>query len=113
MAEIEAQPVGRDERALLRHMLAEAPAQRLMQEMRHRVIGAQLRPALIINAQLDDVADLQRAMRDRAEMDEELARALLRIAHGKFAAFRREHRAGIALLAAGFGIERRLVRDDR
>ena len=31
MTEIEAQPVGRDERALLRHMLAEPSAQRLMQ----------------------------------------------------------------------------------
>ena len=41
VAEIEAQPVGRDERALLRHMLAEAPAQRLMQQMGDRVIGAQ------------------------------------------------------------------------
>src|SRR5665213_2934987 len=41
LREIEAQALGRHERALLRDMLAEAPAQRLMQQMRDRMIGAQ------------------------------------------------------------------------
>ena len=59
MAEIEAQPVGRDQRALLRDMLAEPVAQRLVQQMRHRMIGAQPAAALAIDAQFDRVADLQ------------------------------------------------------
>ena len=44
MAEIEAQAVRGDQRAFLRHMLAEAVPQRLMKQMRDRMIGAQLPP---------------------------------------------------------------------
>ena len=112
MAEIEAQPVGRDERALLRHMLAKAVAQRLMQEVRDRVIGAQASPALAIDAQLDRLADLQRAVPHRAEMKMQVAGLLLGIAHRKFAARRRKNHAGIADLPARLAIERRLVDDD-
>src|SRR6185312_10575655 len=112
LAEIEAQPVGRHERALLRHMLAQAPAQCLMQQMRHRVIGAERGAARLIDAQLDEVAELERAMRDAALMDEELAGALLRVAHRELAARMREYGAGVADLAAGFGVERRLVDED-
>ena len=38
MREIEAQPIGRDQRALLRHVIAEHLAQRLVQQMRRRMI---------------------------------------------------------------------------
>ncbi len=81
--------------------------------MRHRVVGAQRGAARLVDAQLDEIAELERAMRQAAEMDEELARALLRVAHGELAALRREHRAGVAHLPARFGVERRLVDDDR
>src|SRR5207245_2731793 len=110
--EVEAQPVGRDERALLRHMLAEALPQRLMQEVGDRMIGAQPAPPVAIDAQFDGVADLKRAVPHRAEMEMQLARPLYRIAHCELAAGRRENRPGVADLAAGFAIERRLVEDD-
>ena len=63
MAEVEAQPVGRDQRALLRHMLAEPAAQRLVQQVRDRMVGAQPPPALAVDPQLDRVADPERAVR--------------------------------------------------
>src|SRR6185437_8868706 len=52
-------------------------------------------------------------MRDPAEMGEELACAFLRVAHLELAALPREQRAAIALLAAGFRIEWRLIDEDR
>ena len=64
--EIEAQPVGRDERALLRHMVAEHLAQRLMQEMRRRVMGARRAAPRMIDVELDRIADAQRASLERA-----------------------------------------------
>src|SRR5258708_227035 len=39
LAEIEAQPVGRHQPALLRHVLPQAPAQRLVPQMRHAAVG--------------------------------------------------------------------------
>ena len=114
MAEIEAQPVGRHQRALLRHMLAEPAAQRLVQQMRHRMIGAQACAA----------APRRSAARPRRpacsapcvtvpRWTKQIAGLLLRVAHRELAARGREHRAGVADLAAGFAVERRLVDDDR
>ena len=40
VAEVEAQAVGRDQRALLRHVRAEPAAQRLVQQVGRRVVGA-------------------------------------------------------------------------
>ena len=42
MGKIEAQPVGRDQRALLRDMIAEHLAQRLVQQVRRGVVGARM-----------------------------------------------------------------------
>ena len=112
MTEIEAQPIGRDERALLRHMLAKAVPQRLMQQVGDRVIGAQPGAAVAIDAQFDRLAKLQRAVPHRAEVKMQLAGLLLRVAHRKLATGRRKNRAGIAELATGFAVERRLVDDD-
>src|SRR5579863_4795955 len=52
-------------------------------------------------------------MSGSADMNDELACPFLRVAHRELAALRREHCPGIALLAAGFGVERRLVGNDR
>ena len=49
VGEIEAQPVGRDQRPLLRHMPAEPLAQRLMQQMGGAVIGTNLGAPCCIN----------------------------------------------------------------
>jgi hypothetical protein len=40
MAEVEAQPVRRIERAALRHVIAKRAAQRLVQQMRRGMVGA-------------------------------------------------------------------------
>jgi hypothetical protein len=71
--EVEAQPVGRDQRALLRDVGAEHLAQRLVQQMGGRVVGADRRAARVIDHQVDDVADLQRALLDLPEMHEQVA----------------------------------------
>ena len=81
-------------------MLAEAVPQRLVQQVRHRMVGAQPAPALAVDPQFDRVADLQLAVPHRAEMQVQLAGLLLRVAHRQFAAGGREDRAGVADLAA-------------
>ena len=110
MAEVEAQAVGRHERALLGHVIAEHLAQRLVQQMGRRVVGADGRAALVIDDQLQRLVELQRAVLHRDVMDEEIAELLLGAgdAHPRALAL---HHAGIADLAAGFAVERRLVED--
>ena len=52
MREVEAQAIGRDQRALLRDVLAEHLAQRLVQQMRRRVVGADARAPRVIDLEL-------------------------------------------------------------
>src|SRR5579872_1930163 len=94
-------------------MFAKPVTQRLMEQMGDRVVGAQPAPALAIDAQLDRVARLQRAVRNDAIVHDEVARLLGRVLHGKFAAARREHRSGVADLTAGLTVKRGLIDDDR
>src|SRR5439155_22635418 len=112
MPEIETQPVGRDDRALLRHMLAEPPAQRLMQQVGNRMIGAQTTAPAAIDPQLDRFAHPQRAVFDAADVDEQVAGLAGRILDRELAAGGREDRPGIADLAARLAVEGRLVDDD-
>ena len=77
MGEIEAQPVGRDQRALLRDMVAEHLAQRLVQQMGGGMVGADRGAARVIDLQLERRADRERALLDLDVMDEEVAELLL------------------------------------
>ena len=110
LAEVEAQPVGRDQRALLRHVLAQMPPQRGMQQVGRGVGAADAVAAGDVDRQLDRVAHGERAAVQRADMDEQVAQPLLRVGH-------RDHGvadadgAGVADLAAGFAVERGLVGD--
>ena len=61
MAEIEPQAVRRHERSLLRHVVAEHLAQRLVQQMGRRVVGAHGGAALVIDDQLQRLVRLQGA----------------------------------------------------
>ena len=79
MHEVEAQPVGRDQRAALGDVIAEHLAQRLVQQMRRRVMGADRRAPRMIDLELQRRAELQRALLHRAEMHEEIAGLLLRV----------------------------------
>jgi hypothetical protein len=51
VAEVEAQPVGRVERAALRHVIAKRAAQRLVQQVRGGVVGADRAAAGVIDLQ--------------------------------------------------------------
>ena len=110
VADVEAQPVGRDQRALLRDVRAEMAAQRLVQQMRRRMMRAQLGAADRIDRHDDVVADLDLALVDRGVMGMQVAHHLLHVGDRGLAAGADEA-AGVALLAARLGIERRLVDD--
>ncbi len=77
--EVEAQALGRNERALLRDVRAEHLAQGLVQEMRRRVVGARRRAARVIDLKLDGVAGLEAALLDPADVHEQIAQLLLRV----------------------------------
>ena len=112
MHEVEAQAIGRDQRAALGDVVAEHLAQRLMQQMRRRVMRADRRAPGVIDLELQRRADLQRALLHRAEMHEEIAGPLLRVGDAEFDALAHHH-AGVADLTAGLRIKRRLVENDR
>ena len=104
-------PVRRDQRTLLRHVIAEHLAQRLVQQMRGRVILPDGAAPRVVDLELERRAELDRALLDPAEMHEQIPGALLRIGDGEAHAVAAHH-ALIADLAAGFGVERRLIEDD-
>ena len=111
MAEVEAQLVGPDLRALLRDMRAEHAAQRLVQQMGGGVVCAGGRATHDVDVEVHDVADLQRAAVELAEMDVHVAELLLGVVDRKLGSGLREHRARVADLATGLSVERRLVDD--
>src|SRR5579864_9120010 len=94
-------------------MVAEPVAQRAVQEVRHRMVGTQPAAALVIDTQLDCIADFERTMCNRAVMDEKVARFPSGVANRKFAAGRGEHDPGVADLATGLAVEWGLIDDDR
>ena len=111
MREVEAQPVRRNQRAFLRDVIAEHLAQRLMQQMRRRVVGADRRAARVIDGERERLANLQRPLFHLADVDEQVAGFLLRIGYGEANAVR-----VIAPVSPVWPpdsrIERRLVDDD-
>ena len=109
--EVEAQPLGRNHRALLRHMRAKPAAQGLVQQVRRRMVRARRIPPGDVDRKLHSVAHLDRTRLDRALMRMQPAKRLGRVGHGDAQALGRADRAGIAHLAAAFGIERGLVGD--
>ena len=111
MGEVEAQPVGRNQRALLRHVIAQHLAQRLVQKVRGRMISPDAATAGMIDFQRERGADFERALLDGSRMDEHVARLLLGVGDGKVHAVA-AHDAGVADLTAGLGVKRRLVEDD-
>ncbi len=70
MREIETQAVGRDQRALLRNVIAEHLAQRLVQKMRGGMVAADVGTARVIDLELQRLAGLQRTLLDLAEVHE-------------------------------------------
>ena len=111
MREVEAQPLRRDHRALLGDMAAEDLAQALMQQMRRRMVGADLGAPAMIDDQVQRHARLHRARLHLAAMDEQPLGEFLRVGDDDLDAVA-AHDAGVAELAARFAVERRLVEDD-
>src|SRR5436190_1559287 len=72
MHEVEAQPVRRHQRAALGDMVAEHQAQRLVQQVRRRVMGADRAAPVMVDLELQRGARLQRALLHRAGVDEEV-----------------------------------------
>ena len=93
-------------------MIAEHLAQRLMEKMRRRMVLADVAAPGVIDFERERSAGGQRAFLDGAGMHEDVAGMLLRVGDAKAHAVA-AHEAGIADLAAGFAVERRLVEHDR
>ena len=90
-------------------MRAQPPAQRLVQQMRRRVVRADRGAARVVHLGQHGHADARLARLDAAEMHEQIAQLLLRVGHRDAQAIGAGDRAGIADLAAAFAVERRLV----
>ena len=80
LAEIETQAVGRDQRALLRDVGAQAPAQGLVQQVGRGVVRPQAGAARALDLQLHRCRRPRGRLRDhRADVDVEIAQLLLGI----------------------------------
>ena len=114
VAEVEARLVLVDQRALLLHVGAEHLAQRLVHEVRRRVVAHGARALVEVDLGGDRVAHAQLAGLHHAVVAEGLGLDLLRVLHLE----EREARAAlgelaaVAHLAAGLRVEGRLVEDD-
>ncbi|EGO96301.1 hypothetical protein APM_0875 [Acidiphilium sp. PM] len=111
LGDVEAQAVRRVQAALLRHVRAEGAAQRLVQQVGRRMVGADGAAAGVIDLGMDGIAGGDLAFLDRAVMDEEIAGLFLGVGDADGDAGGGE-RAGVADLAAAFGVEGRLVEDE-
>src|SRR3954469_2024800 len=81
--------------------------------MRGRVMRADRKAPAVIDFELQRGAELQLAALDRADVNEEIAELLLRVGDAEFDAALAGQYAGVADLAAGLRVERRLVQHDR
>ena len=111
MGEIESEAVGRDKRALLRDVIAENLAERLMQKMRRRMVGANGATARVIDLEFERLVERDLAFFDGSGMNENLAELFLCVGHAEAYAWSRKY-PGVAYLTAGFAVKRRLIEDD-
>ncbi len=112
LGKVEAQAVGRDEAALLRDMQAEPLAQRLVQQVSRRMVGADRAAPPMVDGQAHGIAHRDIAGLDIKTVGPEAPEMLLRILDRAAQALLAGNRPGIADLAAAFAIEGRLVDDE-
>ena len=110
MAEVKAQTVRRVQAALLRHMITERTAQRLVQKVGRRMVGANLRAAAVRDLKLGRLATHDGAFSHRGDVNEH-ARRLAGVGHFGHAGLGADETL-IPHLPAAFGVERRLVHHD-
>ncbi len=112
--EVEAQAVGRDERALLRRLLAQHGAKRPVQQVRRRVVAARRGAQGVVDLEVNGIAHRDAALGDLADVSEDARDGLLRVvdleAHGLGAAALDD--ALVADLPARLAVQRRDVGDD-
>ena len=113
MGEVEAQPVGRDERALLRHMIAEDEPQRLVQDMGRGMVGAGRRAGGVIDGELDRQRRRARSPSTIETSCTMRSPSFLRVSTTAARKPGAGDFADVADLAAGLAVERRLVEDER
>jgi hypothetical protein len=111
MAEVEAQPIRRDERPRLLYVRTEHLAQRPVQHMGRGVIAADAVAADAVDRGRDGVAFGDAPLPQDRVVHDHAGSPVARIGHLEFAR-RGNDRAGIADLAAGLGVERRAVEHD-
>ena len=112
MGEIETQTFGRDERTLLRNMVAQNLTQRFMQNMRRGMIGARRAAPGVIDLEFERKGGCDLALLDFALMDDEVAEFLERVVNPE-AQTLAANDADVAELSARFPVEGRLIEDDR
>ncbi len=105
MAEIEAQALGRDQRALLLDMGAENPAQSGMEEMGGRMMGGGGAAGRLVHQRLDGIADPQGTRFHHPEMHMQTTQGLVRIVHPEAGTALSLQDAAISRLSPGFAIE--------
>ena len=105
--EVEAQVVGRDQRARLACPLPDHVPQRAMEQMRARVVAHGVGASLGVHHGFDRLADTQPAV-EHAALDDQAAERLLRVGHAEqlAPATRLTQDAVVTDLAAALGIER-------
>ncbi len=110
MAEVKAQALGRNQRALLVHMGAKDRTQGSVQKVRCRVVACRCQAVLLVNCEHDLAVQEQRALCHLNHMHIERGLGPDRIEDpGLHAGFLVGHGAGIACLAAAFPVEGRHV----
>ena len=109
--EVESRLVGVDERALLLYVRPEHLAQRLVHQVRGRVVAHGAPAPRDVDVRGDPVAHLEAAGGERAVMAKHVGLDLLRVGDGEGAA-RGNQLARVAHLAARLGVERRSVEHD-
>ena len=110
--EVKTQPVGRDQRAFLGHMVSQHMPQRLVKKMCRRMVGAQLATTIMVNIHAQAGIRDQGTGGNVSPMHEHAGWRLECISHNSAAAIPCQA-AGITLLTARFGIKRGLVCDHR
>ena len=111
LREVEAQPFRRDQAALLRDVQAEPLAERLVQQMRRRVVGADAVATRTVDRQVQRVADGDFAFAHGRDVRPQPPEIFPRILDLPQDAGRGE-RSRVADLPAALGVEGRLVDDD-
>jgi hypothetical protein len=111
VGEVEARALGVHQRALLLHMAAQHLAQRLVHQVRGAVVAHGARAALGVDTGHEHVAHLHLALDDAALVAVHAA-CTLTVSSTSTRAVRIAQLAGVAGLAAAFGVEGRVVEHD-